>query len=348
MAGETTPGLTARIEAALARGMRREEIVGELVQAGVSRTTAERFVDRVTRAAADSPEPPADPGPVADDGQAAGPAARLPSRLALFGGGAAAVAAVLLLGTALRRPARLPAPTAEGSPPDSSTPRAVTDPWPKVYPRIVSVNPPTLPVRDGRAASSTHQVAYEIANAAAVSRAEISLYSPRRGEVQKRVAVPVVEKGTFDLVIDARDFDFGPTVRLRARCPSGVTDWFTLGDEPVTLKQRSAERLQVEAVSPEMIGPQDPDDERDSMSLVTGVTLRGGSLTRDCTPEAEVNGSSIELTPNSNGLPGQVGCLLRWREIGGRPVARRYLELKLVLHGSRVAVEAIARVRFSE
>jgi hypothetical protein len=124
---------------------------------------------------------------------------------------------------------------AEANPP--ATPQATSPTSPArhhslslggVSPLIVSMSPDTIRVHNGHASVARYSLAYEIDHPEKVTKAMISIYAPGVGELQK-FDVDVQASAQIEFLLDATAADLGPTVRFRAHCPSGDSDWYTLG-----------------------------------------------------------------------------------------------------------------------
>ena len=219
----------------------------------------------------------------------------------------------------------------------------------EVIPRIATVTPSTIAVSDGHAGPGSFTVDYEIANVDRVDSAELRIYAPGVGVVQ-RVPVSPKERDTITVDLDPTRSDFGPKVAFRARCPGGDTDWYVLGTERLPDDWRDTETLRVVNVSPDRIS-------LDS-ALIAGngdvpegggvpVSVLGHRLTADCTPEATVNGVPVELY---NVVPQhkKLQALLLFRDFGRRYVSSRYLEVQLGVAGAGFRRVAIKHITFVE
>jgi hypothetical protein len=235
--------------------------------------------------------------------------------------------------------AAVPAPARVRTPPRAPT---------RATPRVVSITPSTVDIRDGRLAGGSYSVEYEIANPELVERAEIVIYAPGVGQVQ-RVSVSPRERDivTFDLDTTG---DFGPTIALRAQCPGTESDWYILGTKRAPYGTEVPAGLHITGVSPDYINL--------DRALVAGngdlaagagvpVTMSGSLITPECTPSATVNGSEVELK-NVYAQRGQIRSLLLYRDFYNRYVSSRYLEVKLSLHGAGFAVANIGYIEFVE
>ena len=211
-----------------------------------------------------------------------------------------------------------------------------------VSPLIVSMSPETIPFHDGHLPPVRYSLIYEIGNSEKVTSAYISIYARGVGEVQ-RFPVDVEPHAQIEFLLDASSFDLGPTVRFRAHCPFGETNWFTMGGEAQQFPQRLSSQ-EVGNVTPPFV------------ELVTGlqhdgaavpIRIWGAHLTRECTPEAQVDGTNVELH-NVVALERQIQALLSYSDLHGRPVALRYLEVQLVVNGPGMPAEDVYNLNFVE
>jgi hypothetical protein len=194
-----------------------------------------------------------------------------------------------------------------------------------ISPLIVSMSPDTIPFHNGNAPASRYSLTYEIDNSEKATKAYISVYARGVGEVQ-RFDVDVQPRATIEFVLDASNFDLGPTVRFRAHCPYGDTDWFVMGSDPMSYPQINS-TSQIGNVAPAYI--------QRGHSNVGGVpiTIAGPKFTRECTPEAQVDESGVELQ-NVVAADKRINGLLPYEALQGRPVVVRHLEVNLVVYGA--------------
>jgi hypothetical protein len=214
-----------------------------------------------------------------------------------------------------------------------------------VSPAITKLDPDTVAIRDGHISAQHYSLEYDILGIEKVQHAEIVVYAPGAGRVQSFEISPSAH-ATVEFILDNPEFDLGPTVRLRARCPLGSTDWFTLGTLPMEYTQRGQNVFRVANVSPPYIERYSGEGEPPA-GVGVNVTLWGPQLGRDCTPEAEVNGSTVEAH-NVYAVDKQVHLLILRSDLQNRPVAARYLEIELQLSGPGVAVADIAHLNLRE
>jgi hypothetical protein len=194
-----------------------------------------------------------------------------------------------------------------------------------ISPLIVSMSPDTIPFRDGHAPMGHYSLIYEINNSEKATKAYISVYVPGVGEVQ-RFDVDVQPRATIEFLLDASNLDLGPTVRFRAHCPYGDTDWFIMGSYPVPYPQFWS-TSQIGSVAPAYV-------ETRGRGPIGGVpiTIEGAKFTRECTAEAQVDGSNVELQ-NVVATDKRIKGLLPYNALQGRPVVMRHLEVHLVVYG---------------
>jgi hypothetical protein len=233
------------------------------------------------------------------------------------------------------------------TPPRAATPAATpaTPPAPRpveVMPRIVSVTPDTINVIDGRALRRSFQIVYEIDGPERVEKARVVIYARGIGEMQ-RVEVPVVPRGTVNLEVTGDNVDLGPTVRFRAVCPGGVTDWYTLGHERLPVEQQMSTPLQIIGVGPSWI----EQSIQDIGGSAVRISVGGKGLTGECKLEAQVNRRTVELR-NAFFRDKHWEALLLRSDLGERAVAARYLEVKFIVNGPHIGLEVIKHIRFQE
>jgi hypothetical protein len=194
-----------------------------------------------------------------------------------------------------------------------------------ISPLIVSMSPDTIPFHNGNVPMTHYSLTYEIEHSEKATKAYISVYAPGVGEVQ-RFDVDVQPRATIEFLLDASNFDMGPTVRFRAHCPYGDTDWFVMGGDPMPYPQIN---------STSQIGNVDPAYVQRGHPNVGGVpvTIAGSKFTRECTPEAQVDGSNVEMQ-NVVAIDKRISGLLPYEALQGRPVVVRHLEVKLVVYSA--------------
>jgi hypothetical protein len=209
-----------------------------------------------------------------------------------------------------------------------------------VSPLIVSMSPETIVVHNGHAPPTRYSLTYEISNSEKATKAYISVYARGVGEVQK-FDVDVKPQGQIEFLLDASDIDLGPTVRFRARCPYGETDWFVMGSDPVDFQQRMSSR-EIGNVNPGYWqmrpGPQ---------AGGIPITIWGGQFTKDCTPEAQIDFSSVDLQ-NVTANDKQITGILPFDALQGRPITARHLEVNLVINGPGMPAADVYNLNYAE
>jgi hypothetical protein len=207
-----------------------------------------------------------------------------------------------------------------------------------VSPLIVSMSPETIVVHDGHAPVTRYSLTYEINNSEKATKAYISVYARGVGEVQ-RFDVDVKPRGQIEFLLDASDIDLGPTVRFRAHCPYGDTDWFVMGSDPIDFQQRMSSR-EIGNVNPVYW-------EMRTRALAGGIpiTIWGSQFTAACTPEAQVDFSSVDLQ-NVRVISKQIMGMLPFDALQGRPITVRHLEVNLVVSGPGMPAEDVYNLNY--
>ena len=251
------------------------------------------------------------------------------------------ICATLLFTSGCRKSSAPSQPSAE-----TQTP-AVADESPKqrphrffdngVAPYIASISPDTIVVHEGHAPMQKFTLTYEINNSDKATKAEIQVNVPGIGQVH-RSEITVQPSGQIEFLLDASSSDLGPTVRLRAHCPSGDTDWLTLGDDPSDASQRVGQG--VPTVSPLYI-------DRHGQAGAVQVSIWSPQITKDCTAEAKVDGQSVELK-NVSASDKQVRGQLLYSDLQGRPVAEHHFDVELVVYGSGMPRADSIQLKFAE
>jgi hypothetical protein len=194
-----------------------------------------------------------------------------------------------------------------------------------ISPLIVSMSPDTIPFHNGNASPTRYSLTYEIDNSQKATKAYISVYARGVGEVQ-RFDVDVQPHATIEFLLDASNFDLGPTVRFRAHCPYGDTDWFVMGSDPMPYPQINT-TSQIGDVGPAYVQRGHPN------SGGVPITIAGPKFTRECTPEAQVDESGVEMQ-NVVATDKRINGLLPYEALQSRPVVVRHLEVNLVVYGA--------------
>jgi hypothetical protein len=209
-----------------------------------------------------------------------------------------------------------------------------------VSPLIVSMSLETIRVHNGHASVARYALTYEINNAEKASKAYISIYAAGVGEVQ-RFDVDVQPRGQIEFLLDASDFDLGPTVRFRVHCPYGDTDWYLMGSDPMDYPQRISGR-EIGGVYPNYIAMHGH-----TPSGGIPVTISSGLIMKTCTAEAQVNFSSVDLQ-NIVATDKRINAVLPTDVLEGRPVTPRHLEVRLVVSGPGMPTEDVYNLDFVE
>jgi hypothetical protein len=205
-------------------------------------------------------------------------------------------------------------------------------------PLIVSMSPETILVHEGHAPMQRFSLSYEINDADKATHAYISVYANGIGEVQK-FDVDLQPKNQIEFLLDPSQFDFGPTVRVRAHCESGYTEWYTMGSKPPVFFTHSSVR-EISSVYPNTVPARGSGD--------SGVPLDiRGVITRDCTPEVQIDGSTQSLE-NVVVTDREIRGVLPYSALQGRPVLMRHLEVNLVVEGTGFRNGDIYYLNFSE
>jgi hypothetical protein len=210
---------------------------------------------------------------------------------------------------------------------------------------IVSVSPETFSVTGGRAAWQVLEVAYTILDPAKVQSARVEVYAREIGVIS-RMDVPVQASGTVRFLVDPQGpSDFGPTVRFRASCPEGTTEWYELGQEPLPYEDRMGDTLRITNVNPSSI-KEGPDESEDSnqRGVGTRVSIYGKKLSAACSIESQVDGSPVQLN-NPLFFNGHFEGLLMRRDLSYRSVSPRYVELKFSIRGPGIGQVAIKNMK---
>ena len=208
---------------------------------------------------------------------------------------------------------------------------------------ISSVSPERLALEDDHVGSQTLTVSFSIPDPSSVTSAQLRLYVGEIGNIAMQKITPA-EHGTARFAIDLSPQSVGPTVRFRAVCPSGTTEWYTMGQIPYDYQERMAKVFRISNVTPESVRWSEA---LDAPGAGQRVAIWGSGLPSDCRIEAEANGSSIELN-NVVYLSQRYEGLLMYRDVASEPVSPRYAELKLLITRSGQGLEAVKRVPFRE
>ena len=241
-----------------------------------------------------------------------------------------------------------PAPDVKPKPAAATAPPATGTPWnpspDQLGVGIGDVTPQKLVTSGNQIAAQIISVAYRIPHPENVTSAALKLYLKEIGDIATMPVTPM-ENGVAHFAIEPSRHSLGPTVRFRASCPKGVTDWHTLGQMPFDYDTRMSDVFRIGSVSPDSVRwtpAMDGESGAGQRMTIWGPTLGAG-----CRIEAQVNGSDVEL--KSVIFEGRrYTALLLYRDINYDIIAPRYAELKLsVTRGvkrigtsQRLAIEA--------
>jgi hypothetical protein len=231
-----------------------------------------------------------------------------------------------------------PAAAVAVSPPATGTP---WNPSPdQVGVGIGDVSPQKLVTSGNQIAAQIISVPYRIPHPENVTAAALKLYVKEIGDIATMPVTPM-ENGVAQFAIEPSSHSLGPTVRFRASCPKGVTDWHTLGQIPFDYDTRMADVFRIGSVSPDSIRWSPAMDGESGAGQ--RVTIWGPTLGAGCRIEAQVNGRDIEL--NNVMFQGrQYQGLLMYRDIDYHIVSPRYAELKLSVTRGEKRLGAIQRL----
>lgn len=195
------------------------------------------------------------------------------------------------------------------------------------FPRILSVSPETVPFADNKVTLGTFHVAYRIDHPELVDNASLELFSASINI--SSMEVPVTQNGEADLKID-KAFEIGPAVKLQAHCPTGGTNWLTVG---ALRPARSKAIPRIDNITPDSIPGESPIEAGNGgADAPVALTLWGDGFSPECKVSYSVNdGDPIDAYTAFQGTQQLVAQVTR------RPLypfswsSRRYLELKLVV-----------------
>lgn len=210
---------------------------------------------------------------------------------------------------------------------------------------IEGVSPDRVAIDGDRVAPQAFDVSYRMRDLKSIRDAWIQVDIPGSGELA-RAGVAVQESGSVRVEVGSGSPSLGPTVRFRASCANGASSWYTLGQVIASSRARAAETgaVRITNVSPPSIARTPAMDPARS-GAGQRVVVTGKGMSADCKVETEVNGSAVELTNARFNGPRYEGVLL-FRDLGYSPVARRYLELKLVVKRADAPVVALRKLPF--
>ena len=187
------------------------------------------------------------------------------------------------------------------------------------------VSPQKLVTSGNQIAAQIISVAYRIPHPENVTTAVLKLYVKEIGDIATMPVTPMTN-GVVRFAIEPSAHSLGPTVRFRASCPAGVTDWYTLGQIPLDSDARMSDVFRISNVTPDSVHYSPAmDGESDAGQR---VTIWGKTLGLGCRIETQVNGRNVELkSVIAEGR--QYRGLLMYRDIDYDIISPRYAELKL-------------------
>jgi hypothetical protein len=150
------------------------------------------------------------------------------------------------------------------------------------------MSPDTIRGHEGHASVARCSLAYDINNSEKATKAYIIVYLHGLGQL-KQLDVDVQPSGQIKFLVDASDLDLGPTERFRAHCPGNETEWFTMDSEPLEVSQRMSSP-QIGNVMRAYVAKGTA-----AQGVALPITIWGATITRECTPEAQVGGTAVEL-----------------------------------------------------
>ncbi len=211
---------------------------------------------------------------------------------------------------------------------------------------IVSVSPEQVSIDGDRVSPQAFDVSYVMRDLKAVTDARMELVIPGLGELA-RAGVAVQESGSVRVEVGSGSPSLGATVRFRASCPNGASEWYAMGQVPNTLRRETASSgVRITNVSPPSIVKASAMDSTKSDGGQK-VFVTGKNITAECTVETQVNGSRVELMNTRFNGPRFEGLLL-FRDLGYSPVAPRYLEMRFVVKRRDAPVAAIRKLAFAD
>lgn len=192
-------------------------------------------------------------------------------------------------------------------------------------------------VHDGHAPMQRFSLTYEIKEPEQATKAYISVFAYGVGEVQN-FDVDLKPQSQIEFLLDASQADLGPEVRFRIHCATSDSDWFTMGSDPASRPQHPGVR-QITSVYP------------NSLSIGQGngtvpIEIRG-EITRECTPQAQVDGTAVDLQ-NVVVTDREIRAQLLDPDLQGRQVVLRHFEVKLVVEGAGMRRADFYNLDFSE
>ena len=217
------------------------------------------------------------------------------------------------------------------SPHPSPSPAIGTPSQPYVH--IESVTPASFALSDNDVAIDEVSVLYTVYGFPATEPARLELYNSATGVIAV-TEVPVQEHGRFEWKV-GKTAEIGPTIRVRAGCPTATTEWAVLGrmhQAPSNFVPR------IDNITP------NPIYDVVSSGGPIPLTLWGEGFAQGCTAEAKVgNGFPVEMTATAAG-PKQLHATLDIEELRDKPIGERYIQVKLIAGAKGNAREDVAWV----
>ena len=190
---------------------------------------------------------------------------------------------------------------------------------------IGDVSPQKLATSGNQIAAQIISVPYRIPHPENVTEAALTLYVKEIGDIATMPVTPM-ENGVAHFAIEPRSHSLGPTVRFRASCSQGLTDWYTLGQMPFNTDMRMSGVFQISNVTPESVRWTPAMDGESGAGQ--RVAIWGPALGAGCRIETQVNGSDAELKSIIFEGRRYTG-LLMYRDIDYHIISPRYAELQL-------------------
>ena len=188
------------------------------------------------------------------------------------------------------------------------------------------VSPSYLTVIRDEIPAQILQVAYSIPDPETVVSAEVRVHIGELGIIASQRVLPHAD-GVLHLALKAVYRSVGDHVRVRAVCPTGVTEWHSVGQMPLEHDRRMDDVLHISSVTPRSI-PWTSAMEEQHPAYGTRLTISGPKLSADCRIEAQVNRRPIELDNVLFKKRYFEGKLMN-RDINYRRVSPRFAELQL-------------------
>jgi hypothetical protein len=111
------------------------------------------------------------------------------------------------------------------------------------YPNIYGITPETVQVTDGHVEDNQRfEFEYAIENASKLTKLEFRIHAPHAGNLQgMELEIPADDSHQhLAFWLSARDIDLGPWVQARVLCPSGDSNWQSIGTDPTVKAPKDA------------------------------------------------------------------------------------------------------------